>query len=73
MPEHQGYREVFGPVYGNGEGCGLCHLFPHYGLGSFITLDIVTEPFYVDYYYPQDTIEVNATSINLLMKLITSY
>ena len=73
MPEHQGYREVFGPVYGNGEGCGLCHLFPHYGLGSFITLDIVTEPFYVDYYYPQDTIEVNATLINLLMKLITSY
>jgi len=75
MPEHQGYKEVFGPVYGSGEGCGLCHLFPHYGLGSFITLDIVTEPFYTDYYYPQDTFEalpggfvskVNTTCIQVL-------
>ena len=56
-PEHPGYREVFGPVYGEGEGCGLCHLFPSYGFGSFITLEIVTEPFYSDYQV-QDVFEV---------------
>ena len=56
-PEHPGYREVFGPVYGAGEGCGLCHLFPSYGFGSFITLEIVTEPFYSDYQV-QDVFEV---------------
>ena len=27
-PAHPGYREVFGPVYGAGAGCGLCNLFP---------------------------------------------
>ena len=53
MPGHPGYREVFGPVYGAGEGCGLCHLFPSYGSGSFIKLEIVTEPFYNDYHYEE--------------------
>merc|ERR1719410_140134 len=53
MPEHPGYREVFGPVYGAGEGCGLCHLFPSYGSGSFITLEIVTEPFYDNFHFEE--------------------
>ena len=53
MPEHPGYREVFGPVYGAGEGCGLCHLFPSYGSGSFITLEIVTEPLFDDYHFEE--------------------
>ena len=57
MPEHPGYREVFGPVYGAGEGCGLCNLFPSYGAGSFITLEIVTEPFY-DYDQYETVFEV---------------
>jgi len=55
MPEHAGYVEVFGPVYDDGQGCGLCHLFPHYGLGSFITLELVVTPFYADF---QDFVEV---------------
>ena len=46
QPEHPGYAEVFGPVYGDGQGCGLCHLFPQFGSGSFIVLELVVQPIF---------------------------
>ena len=44
-PRHEGYAEIFGPVYGGGQGCGLCHLFP--GTlqdGDYVTVELAGRP-----------------------------
>merc|ERR1719312_1558819 len=44
QPEVRGYREVFGPVYGLGGGCGLCQLFTSGTVsleGAIVTIELV--------------------------------
>ena len=42
-PQQEGYAEIFGPVYGENQGCGLCHLFPTFEVSEFVTLELVSE------------------------------
>ena len=42
-PQQEGYVEIFGPVYGQNQGCGLCHLFPKFEAAEFVTLELISE------------------------------
>jgi len=60
-PELRGHREVFGPVYGPGSGCGLCQLFPSdrgYTTGTKVTLELVPDNSEYEYYYDEPNTEI---------------
>ena len=42
-PQQEGYVEIFGPLYGENQGCGLCHLFPKFEAAEFVTLELISE------------------------------
>ena len=44
QPEHEGYNKIFGPVGIEDKGCGLCHLFPQFSQGDFVTLELGQQP-----------------------------
>ena len=43
-PQQEGHVEIFGPVYGENQGCGLCNLFPKFEVAEFVTLELISEP-----------------------------
>ena len=58
-PRQEGYVEIFGPVYDENQGCGLCHLFPSFEEGEFITLELISEAVQTTSTYQEYEVNIN--------------
>ena len=62
-PQLEGHVEIFGPLYGENQGCGLCNLFPEFEVDEFVTLELISEP--VQTTTPYQEHEVNIDILNI--------
>ena len=59
QPGQEGFAEIFGPVYDENQGCGLCHLFPSFEEGEFVTLELITEAVQNTSIYQEYEVNIN--------------
>ena len=68
-PQQEGHVEIFGPVYGENQGCGLCNLFPKFEVADFVTLELISEPVQTTTTYQEHEVNIILTINNSLISL----